>query len=103
MVLRSRGEISDSSVFIRHCWSRVRKAWITSPLLSVTIVEYSIRSGRGKIQFSNRKSKKTPAMAINPLLREDLVNIRFVMLSNFFIFFLRNDFRVTGVYIRNFN
>src|SRR5258708_10152635 len=74
MVLRNRGEISESSVFIRHCWSRVREAWFTSPLLSVTIVEYSIRSVSGKIQFSSRKNKKMPTRISRPFFKEDRVN-----------------------------
>src|SRR6185312_566848 len=64
MIFRSKGEISCRPVFIRHCWSRVRKAWITSPLSSVTIVEYSILSGSGKTPFINRKSRKAAADAI---------------------------------------
>src|SRR5688500_6463149 len=65
MVLRSNGEISSSSVFMRHFWSRVRKACTTSPLLSVIMVLYSILSGSGNTQLSVKKIMTAAVMVIN--------------------------------------
>ena len=66
IVFWRRGEISESSVFIRHFSSLVRKAWITSPLLSRIMVEYSTLSGSGKIKF-NKKKRITETNRVIPV------------------------------------
>jgi len=85
MALRKSGEISFSSVFIRHWWSLVRNAWMTSPLLSVTIVEYSILSGRGKIRLSKIKRIVIAEIAMNNLLKK--VFIWCLVIRNFYFIF----------------
>src|SRR5689334_5406947 len=70
MVFCNNGEISSSSVFILHCWSLVKYALTTSPLLSVMIVEYSTLSGRGNIQFRMKNKRIRPRMVIPVHLRK---------------------------------
>ena len=61
MVFLSNGEISSSSVFILHCSSPVRKAWMILPLLSVTAGEYFGGAGKGKMKLRIMNTSKGEA------------------------------------------
>ena len=82
MVFRNNGEISVSSVFILHFWSLVRKAFISSPLLSVIIVEYSTLSWSGKIQLSKKNVTTNATMAIANIFktRSEVFKIRLLFI-----------------------
>src|SRR5687768_67891 len=94
IVLRSNGDISASSVFIRHLSSLVRLALRSSPLLSVTRVEYSILSGKGKTWLSN--TNKTTRLRIPIPTRLRSLNKNCFDILYFILFLTAGKYRYKG-------